>query len=182
MALTTHRLFFAVRPPPEVAAAIGQVAAGARSSGLLRGHWLQAAKYHITVHFLGGFAFVPEDLVERARSAADALRFAAFDIVLDRMTSFPGRRQSPCILCCTPAAAAALRDLWSVLRAGCDNAGATAPQQDTFVPHLTIAYANRALPEPIPIEPLRWRADEFLLLHSDVSAASHKPLGSWALE
>ena len=177
-----HRLFFAVRPPPDVAAGIDRVAAGARHSGLLRGHWLRPEKYHVTVHFLGSFAFVPEDLLERAKSAADALRLRAFDVVLDRLASFPGRRQSPCILLCAAAADAALQDMWRTLRDACDSVGATAPAQERYVPHLTIAYANRALPEAIPVEPVHWRAQELLLLHSDVGNAAHKPLASWALE
>jgi 2'-5' RNA ligase len=181
MGMLMHRLFFAVRPPAAVGVAVEQVAAGMRAGGLLRGHWIRAAKYHVTTLFLGSYAFVPDDLVERAKSAADAIAFAPFDITLDRVSSFPGRRQSPCILCCSQDSAEALRALWAQLRIEASAAGMALPEEETFTPHLTIAYANRALPEAIPIEPLRWRVEQFFLLHSDVGDAAHRPLGSWRL-
>jgi len=49
------------------------------------------------------------------------------------------------------------------------------------VPHLTIGYGKRALPEPIPIELPTWQASEFLLIDSHVGDGWHEELERWPL-
>lgn len=176
-----HRLFFAVRPPPDVASAIEGVAGKAKAAGLAHGHWLRAAKYHITVQFLGTFERWPDDMITRATAGAAALRFAPFEIVLDRIASFRGRRQAPCVLRCAADSEAVLQAFWRELNGALANAGLDVTAEQKFVPHLTLAYADRIVPEEIPIEPLVWVAGEFLLIASHVGTSIREPLGSWQL-
>ena len=178
----THRLFFAVRPPPQVAHAVEAVAAKARAAGLAHGHWLRAPKYHLTVRFLGSFAGWPGALIERALAGAAALRLAPFEIVLDRISSFAGRRQAPCILRCDAGSEIAMRAFSEELGAALAAAGIQGIDEHPFVPHLTLAYAERAVPEDIPVEALRWQVHEFMLIASHVGTSVHEALASWRLQ
>ena len=49
-----------------------------------------------------------------------------------------------------------------------------------FLPHLTIAYADRMLPEAVPIAPVTSRAVELVLLASR-SGQPHEALERWTL-
>jgi len=176
-----HRLFFAVRPPPPVARAIESVAAQARAAGLAHGHWLRAAKYHITVLFLGTFERCPDAVIEQALAAGGALRFAPFEIVLDRISSFPGRRQSPCILRCAAACETMLHALQRELAGASVAAGIQSGDEQHFIPHLTLAYADHPVPQDIPIDPLRWPAREVTLMLSHVGSGRHEQVACWPL-
>ena len=84
-----HRLFFALWPTDEVRAALAQAV---DASALLRdaGRRVAPAKYHITLHFLGGWPTPPDAVLERARAAAATLRCAPFHLVVERAGGFHG--------------------------------------------------------------------------------------------
>jgi len=98
MASATHRLFFALRPPAPIAAAIGQVAEKLKATGIVEGSWLKAAKYHITLHFLGTHDHFPARLRERAGAALAGLAADAREIEFDRIASFQSDLHPPCVL------------------------------------------------------------------------------------
>jgi 2'-5' RNA ligase len=50
-----------------------------------------------------------------------------------------------------------------------------------FTPHVTLLYGDREV-QPQPIEPLRWTAGEFVLVHSLLGKSVYKPLGRWSLQ
>ena len=175
MATEIHRLFFAAHPDPAVLEAIGKAATGLRDAKLIRGRWTQSAKYHMTLRFLGDFREDAMEVIARARAAAELLRPEPFEIVLDRVTTFRGRFQSPCVLRCAPAAEPAVRTVWDGLGEALAKAGVDYRIDNRFIPHLTIAYGDRMLTEPIAIEPIAWRVEEFTLIdshrsHYDVQA------------
>jgi RNA 2',3'-cyclic 3'-phosphodiesterase len=47
-------------------------------------------------------------------------------------------------------------------------------------PHMTFAYGEQEIAET-PIEPLRWRAENLVLIDSHVGGHRHEVLGSWPL-
>jgi 2'-5' RNA ligase len=169
MASDIHRLFFAAHPHASVLDAIGRAAAKLREAKLIRGRWTQPAKYHLTLRFLGDFREPVADIITQASAAAATLRATPFEVVLDRVTTFRGRFQAPCVLRCAPASEQAVRAVWSALGDALADLGADHRIDNRFIAHVTIAYGDRMLQEPIAIEPIVWRVDEFTLMDSHKS-------------
>jgi 2'-5' RNA ligase len=173
-----HRLFFAIFPDPPALEAIGRVAADLKAAKVLRGRWTMPAKYHITARFLGDHDDPADELIARAKAAAAQLRTAPFEIAFDRIVTFRGRYQSPCVLRCTPLSDSAMQQLWRGL--GVVLPGVRGEEMERrFVPHLTIAYGDRMLETPISIEPIVSRIEEFALV--DSNGAQHAALARWPL-
>jgi len=176
-----HRLFFALRPDPAVARAIECAAASIRASGRVRGRWVQPSKHHLTVHFLGTHAGRPADLIERARAAAQHVRIAPFQIELERVETFGARRQTPCVLRCSSRSDRSLEMLRGMLGEALAAAGLARWLEQRFTPHVTIAYIEAGLSEPIAIAPIAWDVQGFALIESHGAAAQHEVLDQWPL-
>jgi 2'-5' RNA ligase len=177
--MASHRLFFALRPDAAVLDAIGRAAAEIKAAQNIRGRWLDAAKLHLTVQFLGDFASTDE-IAGRAALAAAKLRFPPFEFVLDRAETFARRFSPPCVLRCAAASTEPLlmfaRELGSALAA----AGLSEfLQTREYVPHVTIAYAKSQLHEAVAIAPIGWCAQDFCLI--DSVGGTHHEIGRWPL-
>jgi RNA 2',3'-cyclic 3'-phosphodiesterase len=176
-----HRLFFALRPPAPQISAIAQAAGMFKASGLVRGSWVASSKYHVTLHFLGDHSVLPLDIIENAMAAASSLRHAPFDTAFDSISSFRGRSLSPCVLRCSRDADAALQSFWRDLGSVLIACGLGKHLERRFTPHVTIAYGDKTLAEPIAIDPIIWTISEFVLIDSLVGKSIHNQLGSWML-
>ena len=52
----------------------------------------------------------------------------------------------------------------------------------SFVPHVTLAYAERALPAPVMLEGgVEWPVDALELLHGEAGHRDYRTLGHWRL-
>ncbi|HET7062968.1 MAG TPA: RNA 2',3'-cyclic phosphodiesterase [Rudaea sp.] len=181
MSEPTHRLFFALRPDAAVAREIECAAASIKASGHVRGRWVQSSKHHLTVHFLGSHAGRPTSLIERAHGAAQRVRIAPFEIELERVETFGARRQSPCVLRCSPHSERPLEMLRTTLGEALADAGLARWLEQRFTPHVTIAYVDATLDEPITIPAITWRVQNFALVESHGATAQHEVLDRWPL-
>ncbi len=181
MSAPIHRLFFALRPDADVAREIESVAATIKASGRVRGRWVQPSKHHLTVHFLGNHAGHPALVSERARAAAQHVRLAPFDIELARVETFFARRQSPCVVRCSPDSDCLLDKLRATLGGALAGAGLAHLLEERFTPHVTIGYVDGHLSEPIVMPAIAWRVRDFALIESHGPAAQHDVLDQWSL-
>ena len=181
MSSPIRRLFFALLPDPEVAREIERTATTIKADGRVRGRWVQPSKYHLTVHFLGNHFAHPESLIERAGTAAQRVQVAPFEIELVRVETFGGRRQSPCVVRSSPRSDPALELLRAQLGHALAETGPAEWLEQSFTPHVTIAYANARLGEPIEIPAIAWRVRDFALVESQGAAAHHEVLEQWTL-
>ena len=181
MSEPVHRLFFALRPDTAVTHEIECAAASIKASGRVRGRWVQPSRYHLTVHFLGSHAGRPEGLIERARTAAQHARIAPLEIELDRAETFGARRQSPCVLRCSSPSDRSLGMLRATLGQALADAGLARWLEQRFTPHVTIAYIDGVLDEPITIPAIRWRVQNLALVESHGASAQHDVLQQWPL-
>lgn len=179
MAPDSHRLFFALFPDAETAQAIARVVDGLRAAKTIRGRWTAPERQHVTARFLGDHGHDAPAVIERARAAAALVRCAAFEVAFDRIATFRGRFQCPCVLRCPADAETGVQRLWRGLGDTLAAAGIECRAESNFIPHLTIAYADRMLGDPLPIDPLRWRAHEFALV--DSSRSEHRVIERWPL-
>lgn len=176
----TDRLFFAIFPDAQAAARIAGLAQQLREEHGLRGKPLKTERFHVTLHHLGDYAGLPQDLVEVACAAAAGIAAAPFDVTFDRAASF----------------STAPRNRPFVLRGGDGLASLIAFQQTlgealkktvlgrwakpAYTPHVTLLYDDRSVPEQA-VPAVSWTASEFVLIHSLMGQTLHVPLARWPL-
>jgi len=177
----THRLFFALEPGAKVAAQIGRAAEVARMIPGAPVRWTAAAKYHLTLHFLGDHAGAPHSIIEQAKSAASLLVADSLDVTLDRIDCFRGRTRAPWIVCCNSASESGLLGLRRQLGERLVAAGLSALLEERFTPHVTIAYGPVVEALPISITPIIWHVTEWVLMQSRAGQAQYDTLGRWPL-
>jgi 2'-5' RNA ligase len=163
-----ERLFLGLMMPPDSAAAGSKVLEEARVDHGLRGSAIRPDRLHITLIHVGDDAeSLPRSVVADILGAMDGLSEAAFDVAFDRAASFagaPGKHPYVLLGAAGVEALIAFRDrlFRALLRAGVRTLS-----REAFTPHVTLTYGDRQMPERA-IEPLDWRATEFLLIHSEV--------------
>ncbi len=176
-----HRLFFALLPDAATRARLAQVSATLKASHPgLYARWVNPARYHATLHFLGNHALLRQDVVAAAVAAADKLRAAPFEWVLHEAASFHGR-QPPCILR-SSSVAAPLQQLWQDLRHALVLAGLGRHVARQFTPHVTVAYSHGVLLDVTPVEPVAWQVERLALVHSVVGQPDYQVLAEWPLQ
>ena len=175
-----HRLFFALLPDAATRARLAQAAQALKASHPgLRARWVSPARYHATLHFLGDYALLRQDVVDAAMAAATELRMAPFEWVLHEAASFRGR-QPPCILR-SSSVPEPLQQLWQDLRRALVLVGQGRHIARSFTPHVTVAYSHAVLLDVTPIEPVAWRVERVALVHSVVGQQDYQVLAEWSL-
>jgi 2'-5' RNA ligase len=180
MAALTDSLFFAIYPDAAAAARIAQLALGLNIEHGLTGKPAGTDRFHVTLHHLGAFAGLPEDIVARAKEAASKVPMPPVDVTFDRVSSFPGRRnKKPFVLRSgADANAIALHDFQQTLGIALQTAGLAVKVNSRFTPHVTLLYDERHLGEQ-RVEPIRWTAHEFVFVRSLLGRSQYVQLARW---
>ncbi|GGY18198.1 2'-5' RNA ligase [Rhodanobacter panaciterrae] len=175
-----HRLFLALIPDESVRA---RLAAAADTLKIqcpeLRARWVNPARYHATLHFLGDHSMLQPDIVAAAKAAADSIRMAPFEWTLDHAAGFHGR-QPPCVLR-SSLVPEPLQRLWQDLRRALLLAGQGGHLERTFTPHVTLAYSHAVLLQSTAIGPVMWQVDQLALVHRVTGRSNHEVLACWPL-
>jgi 2'-5' RNA ligase len=177
-----HSLFLALFPSESDAALLAEAGARLRRELGMTGRAVAAGRLHVSLHYLGGYAdALPQALVDAARHAAGAVSPMSLDVAFDRAVTFnsrtPSRRPKPFVLSCSDAMpqVEALRR-----RLGLAMADAGLSVIQSFTPHMTLAYEPVAAAEQA-VEPVRWSATAFTLVHSHVGEGVHEIVDRWPL-
>ena len=171
-----HSLFFAIFPAPVDLPRIEAAASAVcRQHGVERG-LVKAERLHVTCCDLGDFnPAPPQTLVDAAVAVAAVLARSSFEIVFDRVMRFKGNRALALLADNgaeeLQAFRAALGQALSQAGLGLDSGGA---------PHMTLGYGGEDVSESLA-EPIRWTAQDFVLVHSLVGKGEHRHLGRWPL-
>ena len=165
----SQRLFFALMPPPGVAA---RIANAADRLGLV-GRRIESSRLHLTLVFLGA---VESAVQARLCSVAETIDLPAFTLVLDRLSGFQG----PQIAWLGPSRPPrTLLDLAATLDkntiGGIDN--------DRFRPHVSVRRGIGCV-ATARVEPIEWPVTHFSLLASGDGGqpGAYRELGRWPLE
>jgi 2'-5' RNA ligase len=144
---------------------------------LVRTHGLTGApvkpeNLHVTLFPLGEYCGSPDGLIPAVSSIAQSICAAPFDASFNMAMSFHLRL----VLCGTDGVVpiAALQRQFGqkfghIIKGGTQK-----------TPHITLLYADKAI-EKQPVEPVRWKVDEFVLIHSLIGKATHQIAGRWPL-
>jgi 2'-5' RNA ligase len=167
------RLFFAVWPDDPARDALVRLAADlAMRAG---GRAVPAEKIHLTLAFLGE---VPADRADDLVKAADRVREAPFDLVLDRIGAFRHARVA-WIGCDEPPAA--LISAESTLRRAL-NARDFELEERAFRPHVTLVRKTEKTVAGEAIAPIAWHVREFALVASETGTGAYMTMATWPLK
>lgn len=175
-----QRLFVGLMLPTAAAEEAVAVRRASRADHGIGGADIAAERLHITlVHVRDYAGSLPPSAAPRLVEALGTVAAPAFDIELDRVGSFSGAPgKHPHVLLGgegVSALTAFRRRVWEAIRAQ-EKTLSTAD----FTPHVTLMYGDRKLEERA-IEPIRWRATEVVLIHSEVGRSIYHTLGRWPL-
>ena len=155
-----QRVFFALWPDAATAAQLHECARLAlRGPG--SGRLVAAESLHLTLAFIG-----PADAARYALlcEVAARVRAAPVDVALDRLGVF---RHGGVLHAGMQTPSPTLVDLHARLTAGLAAAGAPTDSA-RFTPHVTLARHTRVAGLPSAMPPIAWRADEFVLVESQL--------------
>lgn len=176
-----ERLFYALLPDPDAAAATLRIAERVRADNPV-GRWrpIAPARIHVTVQFLATFeAGVPPDIEHAAVAAGAAVTHEAFDAAFTHVDVFRGRRGDLPIVLLGDARGAVAR-LNAALRAALAAAGIGTYANGPYVPHVTIAYGAPVAAADLE-EIVVWRVHELALFKSRDGAPEFERVAAWPL-
>jgi tRNA(adenine34) deaminase len=176
----TDRLFFAVMPDAPAAEQIAGLAEGLRDEFSLKGRPLQLERFHITLHHLGDYAGIRQDIVAAAVDAASKVEVPSFEVSLDRAGSLGGRAQRKPFVLRGGRGVADLVGLQQALGAALKTTILGSWVHANFTPHVTLLYDEKLVEEQ-PVAPVHWKVREFLLIHSLLGQTQYVVLGRWRL-
>lgn len=179
-AIPTDRLFLGLFPDPATAARIDSLGDDVCRRHGLRVTRHQVERLHVTLFHIGDWAGLPAATVEAAIGAAAALRMTPFDVRLDEVVSFSGNPQRRPLVLKASAGNETLHAFRETLGRELLRAGLGRCVTRTFAPHVTLAYAPQDVAAE-PVEPIVWRATEFVLIHSRLGQTRYTQLGRWPL-
>jgi 2'-5' RNA ligase len=132
-------------------------------------------RFHISLCGIGKYIRIPSYVSFAVTRAAERIDLPSFEVVLYRAVTFPGFRpdRRPTVLL---AESKELRELGNMLFGRLRQEGLKVGELVT--PHMTLFYSARAI-RPVDIEPIRFRADRFHLIHSERGLTKYNVLGSW---
>lgn len=166
-----HRLFFAVRPPPDLAEYI----AGAGANLLIEGRRVASERLHITIGIFDDEPAYPQEMADLAEQAAASIDARPFRVVFDRIV---GSSRSALLVPSEPLRS--IRAFQKRLADALTRLGLVLRQGWRFNPHITLAYGDYdGMDEAI--DPISWTVDEFMLIHSLLGQTRHVTVGRWAL-
>jgi 2'-5' RNA ligase len=122
------RLFTAIEIPADVADSLSLL-----RGGLPGARWIDAENYHLTLRFIGD---IDDALAHEAAMALSRVRRAPFELRLDGLTSFGGRR--PRAIVATAGQTAPLMELQAEHERLLQRIGLE-PETRKFTPHVTLA-------------------------------------------
>ena len=165
-------LFFAVLPNVEAAARLPELRARIAGRHSLGGSPVTADRLHVTLRLVGNYAGIPASAVEAARLAAGTIDMPAFDVAFSHTVSFGGGA----VVLRGGEGTDALVALGNGIGVAMMKAGLKPPSAQSKTPHMTLLYDRGSNVAEEPVEPLRWTAREFVLIHSRVGLTDHKVL------
>lgn len=174
----TDRLMFLLYPDAATAEKIAVETRRLREALGLRGQPLLTDRFHITLHHLGDYVGLPNDMVAKGKMAGGALATAPFEVIFDKAVSFANRPGNNPFTLQGGEGVAALIDFQKAL--GLKMAGAALKPDKQFVPHITLLYDGQVVPAQ-DIAPIRWTVDRFVLVQSKLGQTQHIVLQGWDL-
>jgi 2'-5' RNA ligase len=174
--LPAHRFYLALKPDVSAAEKADETALRLKCENQLVGNPLKRENFHISLPLLWEGGKPPGDFVESVSARMQAVRRPSFEIVLDMAMSFRQPRRHLLVLGTTRSVA----NIYELNRQ-LVVANGFKTRRSSFNPHMTLLYTDKFV-EKQPIEPIRWMAHEFVLVHSFVGLGRQEIAARWPLQ
>jgi 2'-5' RNA ligase len=149
--------------------------------GLKRSAWRPRRVFHITIAEWGEGKRLREPYEIALQKSMERFSFPAFDVALIATARFnAGAGGWAFVLEGDAATARHAHGLRNALADAQQSQGLSAPRS-VFRPHLTIAHGANIPEEPLPIEPIRFRARHIEMVVSNFGKSEHIHLDRWKL-
>ncbi|MBM3533030.1 MAG: 2'-5' RNA ligase [Alphaproteobacteria bacterium] len=130
---------------------------------------------HVSLCSLGEYNGLPQSLVERAMAAAASVAMPPFEVAFDRVMSF-----KTYLVLTGEEGVGGVRRLEQALGKALE-AGRVREPNRHFMPHITLIYDRTVVPPQRLRRAVRWRVEEFVLIHSLVGQTRHIVLKTFPL-
>ena len=131
------------------------------------------------MHHVGEYPGYPKDIAAKAIESAANIAMPVFDVAFDRAMSFSTKAKSRPVVLCGGAGVADLIAFHGAFGSAMQQVG-LGRAKSSYTPHITLLYDERTIDEH-PVEPIRWTAREFVLIHSLLGRGEYRVLGRWPL-
>jgi 2'-5' RNA ligase len=175
-----HNLFFAILVPSPLEEDISNVFENLKQRYRVRKMQVPTPRLHVSLFGVFSGDSLPQRIVELSRLVGGAIRFAEFDMVLNRTLSFRSTQtEKPLVLAADADSARSVDRLADrITEAFTALSGLKHPQTGPITPHLTLVWHRMTVPEQ-PIAPIKLPAREIVLIHSHVGKSRYDVLGRW---
>ena len=170
-----HKFFFALRPDDPAANAASAALQQLRYEQRLTGSVVKRENLHVTVFPFWECDEPPADLVEVASAGVQGILAKPVEITFDMVRSFRRKNGYTLVLGSTRGCAG-LYDLQRRLVMRLSPRATVG----SLTPHMTLMYPAQFV-EKQPVGPVRWRANEFVLIDSWQGLGRHDIVGRWPL-
>ena len=175
----TDRLFFAIFPDARAAAHIARLTHELRVHHGLKGKPPATERFHVSLHHVGDYAGLPQDIASVARDVASTVAMPPFTVAFNSAASFRGKPDNQPFVLRGDDGVVGLLALQQRLGSAMAKAGLgrSAPH---YTPHVTLLYGDRSVAEQA-VEPIVWPVREFVLVHSLLGRSHYVPLARFPL-
>ena len=166
-----YRLFFAVKPPPQVARQIDHFAETLNAAV----DRIRPENQHVTIGIANDETSYPYERIKALRRVGAGISAAPFDLLLDRL-SIGGRSAALRPSHAVRGLAALRREVARAMQ----SAGVQSRTGWAFSPHQTLFY-SRSHPAQRAVPGFGWRVEDVVLICSHVGRTRHDIVGRWPL-
>jgi 2'-5' RNA ligase len=175
----TDRLLFAVLPDAGSASAGARRRQELRTKHRLRGKAIATERLHVTLHHVGDFAGLPEDIVAKTCAVASAVPMWPFTVEFNGALSFRGRSGNWPLVLQGDDGVFGLLVLQQRLGKAMEIAG-LGRANPHYMPHMTLLYGDQVVAEE-SVRPIGWAVHEFVLVHSLLGRSRYNVLARFPL-
>jgi 2'-5' RNA ligase len=161
-----HMLYFALQPPPPVAAQALALAEDARREHGLVGKATPAARLHVSLNFVGEFKRPPGPVAGKVLEAVRHVAVRPFVVEFNRLAGWGrGDGVRPVVLWGEDGVVG-VHDLYSALHKALGRYDFAPRREAPIEPHMTLVYGGAEIPERFIDPVVRWEAREVVLIHA----------------
>lgn len=175
-----HVLYFALQPPTEVAERVATLLAGFRVKHRFTAKPTPSERLHVSLNYVGDFKYPPGPVIEKAMAAVADVAARRFVVAFNRMGTWSaGDGERPIVLWGDDGVIG-VNALYSTIHRALVRQGMAPRREAEIAPHMTLLRDRAEMPEAL-IEPVVWRADDFVLVHAIHGEGRHDVLGRFPL-
>lgn len=170
------RLFLGIGLDAQAAYSARQAAWNLRTRHHLKSWPRRKSLMHVSLRHIGDFNGFPGGLVEKVTEAAASVRTRPFEVEFDQVTSF-----RHCIVLVGDEGVVGVRRLENEIGEALERGQIREPSRH-FSPHVTLMYDQTVIPTERLRQPVRWKVEEFVLIHSLLGESRHAVLQTFPLD